>query len=206
MNIVGVQLALAPQGTLQVGGVLACPKCSRSIGQGAWFCVNCGQVLVNDTTGLKEIQKKLQFQQQRDRELMPEIAHLVKPDEFIYFLLHAKRNRYCVVTERKLILFNVFSRLWAHIGASLPTGSEPKHVDGGNVLETSWGEVVSIGQMVYSGGVVFVFKVQTFKGDIQIKFIGGQNCRTIHRNIMIALNHHNTQRRDPRALICSLKL
>lgn len=50
-----------------------------------------------------------------------------------------------------------------------------------------------------------VIEVQTFKGDEEIKFSSAQNCWTIFRSVIAALGDHNANRKNIKAIICSLK-
>lgn len=181
----GVELALAG-GELQPRNVASCPKCAKSIGQGAWFCVNCGQVLLSDATRLKELQRKLQFQQQKRRESMPEIVPHLQHEEFIYYMLHEYsligEKPIWVVTDRKFVRYR-----------------------GGDLLELPWSEVVSVGRPADFGSL-HLFNVQTFKENVKMKFRSINGSWNTYGNVMAALNDYNANRKNIQAIICSLKL
>ncbi len=78
----------------------------------------------------------------------------------------------------------------------------------GQYWEAPWSEVVSIGSPEFesygSWGYKNKFKVQTFKETVTFDF-GESSCAKFHANVHRALNDYTLQRKNVRALICSLK-
>lgn len=181
----GVELILVQSGLL-LRKVTSCPKCGNSIGEGAWFCVNCREVLQEDTR-LKEIQKRLLFLQEKYRQAIPEIAYHIEPGEFIYYvsLGQIKPKRCYVVTDRKFI------------------ASRDGKVEGKGLLETTWSEVVGVGEPQEIGFGYFL-NVQTFNGETNVGI--SDRAWELYGYMMDALNDYIAQRKDIRAIICSLKL
>src|SRR5438876_7366724 len=81
----GAELILAASG-FAIRGSTTCFNCGGLVGQGSWFCPKCLAVLAKDEHPLKETQKRVIFQQERLRKLMPiEIASQVEPHEFVHY-------------------------------------------------------------------------------------------------------------------------
>jgi len=181
----GASLILAEDGsTLLSRKRIVCPKCGNSMADGSWFCVVCGEILTKNINHLKQIQKKIRFQQESLKNNMPEICDKIEPDEFIYFLFRYKgllANKYFVATDKKLIKYELYGQYW----------------------EAPWSEVVSIGNPEFDG-YRNKFTVQTFNETVPFDF-GENRCWDFHRAVHQALNDYNLQKKDIRALICSLK-
>jgi hypothetical protein len=119
---------------------------------------------------------------------MPEIGPHLQPEEFIFYVVHGKSliggKRYWVVTDRKLVIYR-----------------------GGHLLELPWSEVVSVGQplLILSNHWIII---QTFKEKVKVclEHWSIHGSWTFYRNVMAALNDYNTQRKNIKAIICSLKL
>lgn len=185
----GASLILAEDGSAVYRKRIVCPKCGNPVAEGSWFCIVCGEIITKDVSRLKQMQKKIRFQQEKLKEDMPEIRDKIEPDEFIYFLFYYKgilSNKYFVVTDKKLMKYELHGQYW----------------------EAPWSEVVSIGNPEFesygSWGYKNKFEVQTFKETVSFDF-GESSCAQFHANVHRALNDYNLQRRDIRALICSLK-
>lgn len=186
----GASVILAQDGsTLVPRKQNVCPKCGNSIADGSWFCVMCGEVITKEVNHLKQIQKKLRFQQESLRKDMQEIRDKIEPDEFIYFLFQHKgflANKYFVVTDRRLIKYELYGQCW----------------------EAPLSEVVSIGNPKFesygSMGYRNTFTLQTFGETVTFDF-GEGNCWQFHTAVHQALNDYTLQKKDIRAVICSLK-
>lgn len=181
----GADLILAQDGsTLLPRKQNVCPKCGNSMANGSWFCVMCGEVITKDVNHLKQIQKKLRFQQESLKKDMPEILDKIEPNEFIYFLFYYKgflANKYFIITDKKLMKFELYGQYW----------------------EAPLSEIVSIGNPEFDG-YRNKFTVQTFNETVPFDF-GENSCWDFHRAVHQALNDYNLQKKDIRALICSLK-
>jgi len=157
---------------------------------GSWFCLGCGEVLARDVNHLKQIQRKIRFQQESLRNDILEIRDKIEPEEFIYFLFRYKglfANKYFVVTDKKLVKYELFGQYW----------------------EAPWSEVVSIGNPKSEsfpslGTYTNSFEVQTFNETVTFDF-GEGNCWQFHTAVHQALNDYTLQKKDIRALVCSLK-
>jgi hypothetical protein len=163
---------------------IVCPKCDNSIVDGAWFCAMCGELVTKEVDHLKQIQKKLIFQQESLRKEMSEIRDKIESNEFIYFLFYFKgflANKYFVVTDKKLMKFELYGTYW----------------------EASLSDIVSIGNPEFNGNRN-KFIVQTFNETVSFDF-GQDTCWDFHRAVHQALNDYTIQKKDVRAMICSLK-
>jgi ribosomal protein S27AE len=187
----GASLILTEDGsTLLSRKRIVCPKCGSTMAEGSWFCRVCGEIITKDVNHLKQIQKKIRFQQESSRNDIPEICDKIEPDEFICFLFRYKgllANKYFVATDKKLIKYELFGQYW----------------------EAPWSEVVSIGNPEFEsfpslGTHRNSFKVQTFNETVTFDF-GENSCWQFHTAVHQALNDYTLQKKDIRALICSLK-
>jgi hypothetical protein len=163
---------------------IACPKCGNPVAEGSWFCVVCGEIVTKDVNHLKQIQKKIRFQQESMKNDMPEIRDKIEPDEFVYWLFVYKgllANKYFVVTDKRLVKYELFGEYW----------------------KAPWSEVVSIGNPQFDG-YSNKFVVKTFEGAVTFDF-GESSCWNFHNAVHRALNDYTNQTKDIRALICSLK-
>lgn len=181
----GASLLLAEDGsTLLSRKRIACPKCGNSMADGSWFCIACGEVTTKDVNHLKQIQKKIRFQQESMKNDMPEILDKIEPAEFIHWLFVHKglfANKYFVVTDKKLIKYELFGEYW----------------------EAPWSEVVSIGNPEFDG-YSNRFVVKTFEETVTFDF-GENSCWNFHNAVHRALNDYTSQTKDIRALVCSLR-
>lgn len=187
----GASLILAEDGSSLLSRKrIVCPKCGNSMADGSWFCLGCGEVLARDVNHLKQIQRKIRFQQESLRNDILEIRDKIEPEEFIYFLFRYKglfANKYFVVTDKKLVKYELFGQYW----------------------EAPWSEVVSIGNPKSEsfpslGTYTNSFEVQTFNETVTFDF-GEGNCWQFHTAVHQALNDYTLQKKDIRALVCSLK-
>jgi len=186
----GASLILAEDGSSLLSRKrVICPKCGSAMADGSWFCTACGEILTKDVDHLKQIQRKMRFQQESLKNDLPEIYDKIEPDEFIYFSFRFKgllANKYFVVSDKKLIKYELHGQYW----------------------DAPWSEIVGIegprfesyGSWGYKNSLV----VQTFSGPVTFDF-GESNCLQFHRVTLQALNDYTLQRKDIRALICSLK-
>jgi hypothetical protein len=131
----------------------------------------------------------MRFQQESLKNDLSEICDKIEPAEFIYFSFRFKgllANKYFVVTDKKLIKYELYGQYW----------------------DTPWSEVVGIEESRFeiygSWGYKNSLVVQTFNGPVTFDF-GENNCSQFHRATRQALDDYTLQRKDIRALICSLK-
>jgi predicted nucleic acid-binding Zn ribbon protein len=191
----GAILSLTPdKTTLLPQKTNNCPKCANPVASGAWFCAKCGEVLTKDVEHLKQIQKKVLFVQEDIKRKYPETSSLLEPNEFIYFLFHNKgllTNKYYVATDKRLLVFNVRKK------------------ESGQALLS---EIVTIGKPYFTGSAPFThwFKVQSFKETFALDFghdrASLSNTLQFHRALQKALDDYTLQKRDIRAILCSLKI
>ncbi|MGD0160770.1 MAG: hypothetical protein ABSB89_10810 [Candidatus Bathyarchaeia archaeon] len=156
---------------------------------GSWFCTACGEIVTKDVEHLKQIQRKMRFQQESLKNELSEIDDKIEPDEFIYFSFRFKgllANKYFVVTDKKLIKYELYGQYW----------------------EALWSEVVGIEGPRFESYGSFGYKnslvVQTFNGPVTFDF-GESNCSQFLWATRKALDDYTIQRKDIRAVICSLK-
>lgn len=156
--------------------------------EGSWFCVVCGEIIAKDVKRLKELQRKIRFEQERVKKEMPEISDKIEPDEFIYWCYYYKgllANKYFIVTDKKLIKYDNFGQYW----------------------EAPWSEVVTIGDLEFirlGSGYRNQFVVRTFNETVTFEF-GEDSCLKFNANAQRALNDYTLQKKDIMALIYSLK-
>jgi hypothetical protein len=186
----GTEVILAQDGfSLSIRKQGVCPKCGNPVGEDAWFC-RCGQVLAKDVEHLKQIQKKYLFNQEKLRNLMPEIRGKIEPDEFIYYLFYYKGllgNKYFVATDKRLITFDKWGQYWESLLNDIVSVSNPQY--------QSYGEY----------GCRYLLVVQTFKEQTLLDF-GQESAYDFHRALCAALDDYTRQTKYIGALICSLKI
>ena len=177
--------------------------------------MNCRQVLTSDVTRLKELQKKLLLEQENNMQLISKKClrllsawNLKSSSTPCAIERFDRRRSYQVVTDRKLILYPC---------------------DGRRLREIPWSEVVKVGipqakrvpyPIDWRGRYydLYFLPVQTLKANLEIKFLDvkhgiferniqgdWEGCLNIYRTVKAALNDYNTQRKNIKAIICSLK-
>ena len=105
----------------------ACPKCGNTIVEDAWFCVNCGQVTTKDVQHLKQVQKKIVFEQSCLKEVLAEINGRLEPNEFVYYVINSDYSKDCVaVTDKKLINYQ-HKRYWNALLSEIVAVREPEN-------------------------------------------------------------------------------
>jgi predicted RNA-binding Zn-ribbon protein involved in translation (DUF1610 family) len=191
----GAELILLPDGSsFRFRSEMVCPNCGAINERSSWFCVSCNTILTKDVEMLKELQRKIRFEQERAKTFMPLwMREKIGPDEYIYFVFKIKEDDFYAVTDKRLI--------------------KNKH---GRYEEASLSEVVGISPIqtraepgVFAPKVTGFFEVNTFHGTIIFDGFSVQDaqyCGIFHSWVNIALNNHNTRKKDVRALILKLPL
>lgn len=188
----GAGLIISPDGSFfSFRSQSKCPKCGAINEASSWFCVNCRTILTKDTDMLKELQKKLKFEQERAKGFMPLwMREKLEPDEFIYFVfkLRGKDNFYAVTDKR--IIKN----------------------KSGKYEESPLSEVVSMSNPQVKTGFFSVssfFRVNTFHGTIVFDGFSvedAQYCGILNAWMKAALENYNLRKKDVRALVISLPI
>lgn len=180
----GANLVLV-QDKLTLRNTMSCPKCGTSNGEGSFLCVNCGEVLTENVQFLKEVQKRIRFDQKRTREeLSNKIKGVLEQDEFIKYSHYFARH-YFVITERRILMHQdtVFGkRFW----------------------EAPWDEIASISSPIPIFGGTKVI-VTTFDGkEEKFEFLGIATRFSVEAKN--GLNDHMLGKKDIRAQIYRLNL
>lgn len=166
-----------------------CPTCRKPIAEGVWFCPNCGEIITKDQQQLerlKQIQKRIKFNQEDLRATMAQLKDKLAPDEFIYYLFYHNgifSNKYYAATDKKMIKFD-YNQYWQTLYSEIVGACEPYH-----------------------NGAEYVFDLRTYSETV--KFTFGDSCSgawDFYRASEQAFNDYTYQRKDKGALICSLKI
>jgi predicted RNA-binding Zn-ribbon protein involved in translation (DUF1610 family) len=183
----GAELVLAQDGRSMLARNLdKCPKCGNQIAEGVWFCPNCGEVTTKDVKSiehLKQIQKRFMFQQEDIKSKMAELSDKLEPNEFVYYLLYHNgifSNKYYAVTDKKLVKYD-FNQYW----------------------QTPLSDIVGIGDPINNQYNV-TLKVQTFTETVTLDF-GDFMDYNFYNSLKKAFDDYTFQRKDIRAIVCSLK-
>lgn len=169
-----------------------CPKCGAVNEASSWFCANCGTILTRDVDMLKELQKKIRFEQKRTESCMaPSMKEKLEPDEFIYYVFYWTKggDRFYAITDKRIIKSRA-----------------------GKYEEAPLSEVVSIGDPQVKTGFFSVssfFEVNTFNKTMVFDGFGvgdAAHCGKLCGTMRIALENHNLRKKDIRAVILSLNL
>jgi len=191
----GAELVLLPDGSaFKFRSETVCPKCGAVNEKSSWFCVSCNTVLTKDIDMLKELQKKIRFEQERAISYMPSwMREKIEPDEFVYFVFKIGGNDFYAVTDKRII--------------------KSRH---GKYEEAPLKDVVSVGPpRVKTGLGIFVpsvtsfFEVNTFHGTIVFDGFGMQDaqfCGILNSWVKFALKNHDARKKDVRLLILNLPL
>lgn len=201
----GASLSLTPDKTALVPQTTSnCPKCANPVTSGAWFCPECGEVLIKDVQHLREIQRKFAFTQENLRKtVLISNKHLktlllgdkLEETEFVYYLFHNKgifTNKYYFVTDKKLASVDAHKNLyWQAAMSEIITVGKPYFV-GTRAPFTHW------------------LKVQSFKETFAFDFGSSRTSQASAWNFYRALNKamsdYTLQKRDIRAILWSLKI
>jgi ribosomal protein L37AE/L43A len=201
----GASLSLTPDKTTLVPQQTSnCPKCANPVASGAWFCPKCGEVLTKDVEHLKQIQKKVLFIQEDIKKQYPEACSLLEPNEFIYFLFHKSgllTNKYYVATDKRLLVLTVRKEFQL---------SQTSTYESSQALLS---EIVTIGKPYFTGVRApfnHLFKVQSFKETLMLDFGSDRtsqpNAWNFYQTLNKAVSDYTLQKRDIRAILCSLKV
>ena len=197
----GADLIITADGSLASRGMTGCPKCGLSIPKGSWLCTSCGEVVTKDVEALKELQRKVRFEQHIKRRGLPStIRETLNPDEYVYSSIlqeafwSATPSRIYVATDRRLI-----------------------KLDEGEYKEIPWSNVVSVGEIEYKTGFFsyrYEFIVHTLKGDVKFSYyiysqrdtIASIDWGRFHNDVNNVLENHNLRKKDLKAQVCFLPL
>jgi hypothetical protein len=196
----GADLIITADGGLASRGMMSCPKCGFSIPKGSWLCINCGEVVTKDVEALKELQRKVRFEQHIKRKGLPStIREILKPDEYIYSSIlqegfwSAKPDRIYVVTDRRLI-----------------------KLEKEKYTEIPWSKIMSVGEIEHKteffSSPRYEFIVHTLGGDVKFNYyiysrqdtLASIDWTRFHSDVINVLENHNLRRKDLKAQICFL--
>ena len=190
----GAGLILLPDGSsFRNKSEMICPKCGTTNERSSWICVDCGTILTKDIEMLKEIQKKVRFEQERVKNSLPSwMKDKLETEEFVHCVYKIYKERsFSVVTDKRIIIN------WAPFFRS------------SWIQEAKFSDVVSIGPVKYDAyhGVMWRFEVNTFHGTVLIDgFPDAGNCSIFHSWAVKALENHTQRKKDVRVLIIKLPL
>lgn len=198
----GADLIIAADGTFASRGMMSCPKCGFSIPKGSWLCINCGEVVTKDVGALKELQRKVRFEQYIKRKGLPStIREILKPDEYAYSSIlqegfwSTSPNRVYVVTDRRLIKLE-----------------EEEHT------EIPLSNIMSVGEIEYKTEFFsfprYEFIVHTLRGNVKFSYYIYSRQDTLtsvdwgrfHNDVIYVLENYNLRKKDLKAQVCFLPL
>jgi predicted nucleic acid-binding Zn ribbon protein len=202
----GAGLALTSDGSALLSQKqTACPSCGNPVASDAWFCVKCQTILTPNTERLNQIQAKLQFSQQQLRKQYPSLP--LEPEEFVYYLFHGTNAhptafhgpkvvwdvKYAATEKRLLLTNNLTNRQDSFSMKDIATIGQPfiTPVKNGHPSHNMQVQIINIGTITLA-----------FGNKLNI----GQESWHFYRALHKALNDWQTQKRDVRAVICSLKI
>ena len=199
----GAELVLLPDGSsFRFRAEKTCPKCGAINEKSSWFCVSCSTILTKDTEMLKELQKKIRFEQETLISCMPSwMREKLEPDEFIYFVLYEEMggNNFYAITDKRIIK----SRHGKYEEASLKEVVSIGPVQTKQAVRTFIPPVIGFFHVVIS-----FFEVKTSRGTIIFEFEGYETtaCGIFHAWTTISLENYTAQKKDVKALILKLPL
>ena len=179
--------------TLKFKGEITCPKCGSINEKSSWFCTSCHTILTKDIEMVKEMQRKSRFEEDRIKQsLPPETRDRIDPDEFIYFNFELRNGAY-TITDKRLIKNR-----------------------NGVYQEAKLSEITSVGQPqvkrglgVFVSNITLYFVVNTSDGTIVLgdfNRLDAKSCGTFYAWVLRAVQNHNLQKKDARAVLLNLKL
>lgn len=185
----GANLVLVLDGALKIRGAKICPKCGTQQAEGSWLCINCGFVLTEDIAPLKELQRKIRFDQERTIKLLPkDLQDKIEIDEFIHYAFKrpALLPGFYIVSEKKLIKYE-------------------KGLFRSDYKEIQWSDVVTVSEPEISIDM-YAVTAGTFHGDVIFLFMPEDLRKAVrfYEACHEALNNYTFKKRDVRALICFL--
>ena len=186
-------ILLSDGSTLKFKGEIACPKCGSINEKSSWFCTNCHIILTKDIEMVKEKQRKSRFEEDKIKQsLPPQTRDRIDPDEFIYFNFELRNGAY-TITDKRLIKNR-----------------------NGVYQEAKLSEITSVGQPqvkkglgVFVSNITLYFVVNTSEGTIVLgdfNRLDAKSCGTFYAWVIRAIQNHNLQKKDPRAVLLNLKL
>jgi len=184
--------------TLKIKTENPCPKCGAIIDESCWYCINCNTKFTEKIEMLKNLQKRIRFEQERiKKEFLPSwMEKNLDKGELIYycFSFKPKGNDFYVITDSKLI--------------------KSKN---GHYQEIKLKDIVSIGNLevetnIFSaafGLSVGHFSVNTYSGTIifdGFKQLDARSMGTLSGMIKNAVNNFSLKLLDSRKKILLLNL
>jgi ribosomal protein S27AE len=187
-------ILLSDGSTLKFKGENTCPKCGSVIERSSWFCGSCHAILTKDIEMVKELQRKIRFEQVSiQQNISLESRNRIEPYEFIYFIVTLGNNDAYIITDKRLIK-DKHGRLQEAMLSEITSVSEPKVKP-------------EIGLFVPS--ITLSFQVNTFKGTIILDGfhqLDAKTCGKFNSLVSYAVQNHNLRKKDTRAILLSLKL
>lgn len=188
----GAELVLLQDGSsFKFRSETTCPKCGAINEKSSWFCLSCNEILTKDVDMLRELQKKIKFEQERIKSgyMSSQMREKLEPDEFIYSLVNFKNSDNIYIITDKRIIKN----------------------KNGKYEEALLSEVVSFGPLQTKGlfNSTMFFDVNTFHGTMIFNgfdIFNATNCGTFYGWVKRAINNHNARKKDTGALILKLTL
>ena len=190
----GAESRLLPDGsTLKFKGEITCPKCRSINEKSSWFCPSCHTILTKEIEMLKETQRKNRLEEDKIKQtLPPQTRDRLDPDEFIYFIFELDNGAY-TITDKRLIKNR-----------------------NGVYQEAKLSEITSVGQPqvkkglgVFVSNITLYFVVNTLEGTIVLGDFNrsdAKSCGTFYAWVLRAIQNHNLQKKDARAVLLNLKL
>ncbi|MDH5733959.1 MAG: zinc ribbon domain-containing protein [Candidatus Bathyarchaeota archaeon] len=200
----GADLIETADGSLGTRGQINCSNCGGSIPRGSWLCSNCGEVVTKDVESLKELQRKLRFEQFIKKKKLPaKIRVTLQPEEYIYKSFtqegfwrgrSLRPDRIYLVTNRRLIKFDMEE-----------------------YVELLWNKVVSISEIQYKTGFFstpyYTFTVHTQEDDTEFRsyvsdqdYLALANLERFHSDTNRILENYNLKKKDMKTQVCFLQL
>jgi DNA-directed RNA polymerase subunit RPC12/RpoP len=188
----GAELVPQPDGTtLKVKNENPCPKCGSINDSASWFCVNCGSLLTEKLDILKNLQKKIRFEQERVKnDFLPQwMKDKISCEEYIYYCISFGNNDFYAITDEKLIKSKK-----------------------GQYQEIKLNDIVSLDQMKFIPKIlspIGYFIVNTYSGPVKFddfKAMDAKSMGTFYGWIQNAVKLNDLKKKDPRALILRLDL
>lgn len=187
----GSELVLLPDGSSsKFRFEMLCPKCGAINEKSSWYCSNCKTILTKDIEMLRELKKKIAFEQEKIKT--PWMRENLEPGEYIYYVFTFKDGDFYAVTEKRLI-------------------KKKK----GQFEQAQLTDVVGFGAIstTYEGLLKIVsktsFEMDTFQGKIVFDDFSASECLLMvpfRSSIREALSNHNLRKKHVNSVILSLPL
>jgi len=197
----GAELVMTSDGSLAAGAMFGCSKCGFSIPKGSWLCMSCGEVVTKDVEALKELQRKVRFEQYVKRKALPStVRKILRPDEYVYSSLIQEEfwstspNRIYVVTDKRLI-----------------------KLEKEEYTEIPLSNTMSVGEIEYKTEFFsshYEFIVHTSRGDVNFRYyiysqrdtLASIDLGRFHSDVIHVLENYNLRKKDLKTQVCFLTL